>query len=615
MSSRSLQRPLSLSRSQQLHLWSDVVQLAVTQNGYSVDFKIKVLSFLRDGLYGDLVALADSMARTVYPSREEHYLAHQFAALVRKADFLPLGIDTAQAALDTLRSSEWRCKWQNRKMRAARRRPSYLDVLIHYARDYIIRTLSRNRPRDDSGFRDPSPDYGAIMGGCELTGGAVVGVHGDATNVWRKLCADDWSVTPDCFTLAQAAVGSSPQLAEMFLPVKGEISCWDVDAFASAFSDSVRFVDANKFSSVPKTAKTDRGIAVEPFLNLFVQTGINAELRRKLRLMGLDLSDQNINRELALHALEDRDDPYCTIDLSSASDTISTEVVRELLPPEWFDLLDKARTRVTRDAAGSIVATERFCSMGNGFCFPLQTLIFASLIYATQRLCGLPATDLDFSVYGDDLIVRRSVFAETIRTLKAFGFLPNSKKTFSEGPFRESCGVDSYLGHDVRPIELDTLGSVVKIYNLHNQSIRREYTTLYFAEIREHLRQFVRKNFSWYNLMCPYDPWVSGHGDQRVDGAFWVPLDVAMTSRRATYHRDTMSWSFPLLTPVPVVDKVPAEDSIRSRIALLIAALTGGSSRAPFVIRYTVEYAVRRFYGPCTWLPYAGFNRERWSPA
>lgn len=602
----------TLKRHQQLQLWSELVELAVTQNGYSIDFKVKVVSFLRERRYQDLVDLADGMARTVYPSREEHYLAHQFAALIRKADFLPLGIDTAQVALDSLRSSEWRCRWTNRKMRSARRRASGMDALIHYARDYIIRTLSRNRPRDESGFRDPSPDYGAIMRSCELTGGAVVGVHGNATNVWRKLCAESWSVTPDCFHLALAAVGSNPQLAEVFLPVRGQTVCWDVDAYASAFSDNVRLVEANLFSSVPKTAKTDRGIAVEPFLNLFVQTGINAELRRKLKLMGLDLSNQSVNQTLALHALEDRDDPYCTIDLSSASDTISTEVVRELLPPEWFDLLDAARSRVTHDAAGNVVATERFCSMGNGFCFPLQTLIFASLIYATQMVGGWSRDDLDFSVYGDDLIVRRSIFPEVIRTLKAFGFLPNSKKTFSEGPFRESCGVDSYLGQDVRPIELDTLDSVVKLYNLHNQSIRRKYATAYFASIREHIREFVLKNRSALFLLCPYDPTVSGHGSDRVDGAFWVPLDVAMTSRRATYHRNTGSWSFPLLVPAPVVDTVPATDSSGSRSAMLLVALTGGSSHTPFVLRYTSVYAVKRYYGPCTWLPYSGYNRERW---
>lgn len=603
MSSKTHEKQPSLSRAQQLQLWSEVVRLAVSHNGYSVDLKVKVLSFLNDGLYGDLVALADGMARTVYRTREEHYLAHQLAALIRKADFLPLGINTAQAALDTLRSSEWKCKWQNRKMRSARKRSSELDAYIHDARSFIVYVLSQGGKHDETGFRDPSPDYGAILHGCGLTGGAVVGVHGDATNVWRKVNAEDWTVTPDCFHLAQAAVGSNPQFAELFLPVRDGIVCWDVDAYASAFSDRVRFVDANIFSSVPKTAKTDRGIAVEPWLNLFVQSGINLVLRKKLSMIGLDLTSQRANQLLALYATEDRDDPYCTIDLSAASDTICIEVVRELLPPEWFDLLNSARTRYTRDEAGNIVATERFCSMGNGFCFPLQTLIFASLIFAAQRAEGYEGKDRDFAVYGDDLIVRKKYFSRTIRVLKAFGFKPNSKKTFSEGPFRESCGVDSYEGQDVRPIEIDTLESVVKIYNLHNQSLRREHSTSYFTEIREHLRNWVRKNFGWYNLLCPYDPWVSGHGDQRVDGAFWVPLDVAMTSRRATYHRELMSWSFPLLTPAPVADKVPTTNSAGSSIALLLAALTGGSSDAPFVLRYTVEYAVKRFWGPSTWEP------------
>lgn len=586
-------------------LWSDVVYEAVTHNGYEIDLKLKVLTWLRDGRDDLLINLADELSSVVHEDREKHYLAHQLASLIRKFPHLSLNVSPTAVCRENLRSTEWRAKWTNRKIRAARRRPSSIDSLVHYARQYIIKVLSQGEPRDDTGFRVPSPNLHRILGGCTLTGGSVVGVHGNATNVLRKL-ESRWSCTPDCYSLALAAVARNAQLSEMLLTNNQEFICWDPDAFASKFADKVVFVDANKGDSVAKTAKTDRGIAVEPWLNLFVQTGINAVLREKLAKCGLDLSSQQTNQDLALHATRELTDPdgYCTIDLSNASDSIATEVVRELLPPEWFELLNRARSRFTRfSGEEGYAATERFCSMGNGFCFPLQTLIFASIIYASGREVEYDSPN-DFSVYGDDLIVRKAIFERVIKNLRALGFQPNGRKTFSDGPFRESCGVDAHSGTDVRPIYCDGFETVSKIYNLHNQSIRRTYASTYFETIRVYLKRWMHKNRKKYYLVCPYDPTVKLDVEGRVDGAFWVPFDEAMTSRHARYHMDTGSWSFKLLYPEPRCDT--AEDvqpGPASTVALLWTSLTGGSSAAPFVLRYSQSFRLRRYWGPSGWLP------------
>lgn len=600
---RAQHNPVLDVRTQKL-LWSNVVREAVTHNSYEIDIQIKVLTWLEDGRDDLLLNLADELSSAVHEDREKHYLAHQLAALIRKFPHLSLDIDPKGVCRENLRSTEWRAKWVNRKIRASRKRPSSIDSLVHYARQYIVRVLSQGEPRDETGFRVPSPNLHKIFGRCSLTGGAVVGVHGNATNILRKL-EGSWSCTPDNYSYALAAVARNVQLSEMLLANNQEFICWDQDVFASKFADKVVLVDANIGSSVAKTAKTDRGIAVEPWLNLFVQTGINAVLRDKLAKCGLNLSSQKTNQDLALHATRDNDpDGYCTIDLSNASDSLATEVVRELLPPEWFEVLDRTRSRFTRLAGEEgYAATERFCSMGNGFCFPLQTLIFASIVYASARESDYDAP-FDFTVYGDDIIVRRGIFERVIHNLRVMGFQPNSRKTFSEGPFRESCGVDAHSGIDVRPIYCDGLDTVAKVYNLHNQSIRCTYTTEYFNSIRILLRKWMKKNRTKYFLVSPYDPTVRFDDEERVDGAFWVPFDVAITHRDARYHLDTWSWSFKLLYPEIVMDQADVcTHHPVMKCALTWAALTGGSSTAPFVLRYTQRFKLKRFWGPTGWLP------------
>lgn len=607
---RRLQHHPVLDVQTQKLLWSNVVYEAVTHNGYEIDLKLKVLTWLAEGRDDLLINLADELSSVVHEDREQHFLAHQLAALIRKFPHLSLGTNPTVVCRENLRSTEWRAKWTNRKIRAARRRPSSIDNLVHYARQYVMRVLSRGEPYDETGFRVPTPNLKKILSRCSLTGGSVVGVHGDATNVLRKL-ESDWSCTPDCYSLALAAVAHNAQLSEMLLIDDREFVCWDHDAYASKFADKVVFVDANKGDSVAKTAKTDRGIAVEPWLNLFVQTGINAVMRDKLAQCGLDLSSQQTNQDLALHATAELTDPdgYCTIDLSNASDSLATEVVRELLPPEWFELLNRARSRFTRfSGEEGYAATERFCSMGNGFCFPLQTLIFASIIYASARESGYDSPE-DFSVYGDDLIVRKAIFENVIKNLRALGFQPNSRKTFSDGPFRESCGVDAHSGADVRPIYCDGFESVSKVYNLYNQSIRRTYASEYFSTIRVYLRRWMKKNRKTFDLVCPYDPTVRLDKEGRVDGAFWVPFDEAMTSRDARYHIDTGSWSFTLLYPETKCDQAEINPSHPAmKIGLLWAALTGGSSASPFVLRYSQAFRKKRYWGPSGWLPEVSYT-------
>jgi len=94
---------------------------------------------------------------------------------------------------------------------------------------------------------------------------------------------------------------------------------------------------------------------------------------------------------------------------------------------------------------------EKFSSMGNGFTFELETLIFSAAVSAVYEMKGLVCTfGVDASVYGDDIIVRTEAAADVIAALKYIGFTTNSDKTFLNGYFRESCGGDYFNGVPVR---------------------------------------------------------------------------------------------------------------------------------------------------------------------
>lgn len=204
------------------------------------------------------------------------------------------------------------------------------------------------------------------------------------------------------------------------------------------------FVRGNRFTTVPKDATKDRGIAIEPGLNIWIQLGIGSAIRRRLRRVGVDLQEgQSLHNELARRA--SIDGGMATIDLSNASDTVGKELVSRLLPPDWYQLLDDARSRFTR-LGGTWYRLEKFSSMGNGFTFELETLVFYAL--------SLAAGATSVSVYGDDIIVNSSSGADVISVLRFFGFTPNPRKTFLTGAFRESCGGDYFLGWKCSPLRI-----------------------------------------------------------------------------------------------------------------------------------------------------------------
>jgi len=204
-------------------------------------------------------------------------------------------------------------------------------------------------------------------------------------------------------------------------------------------------VQGNRFTTVPKTAITDRGICIEPGVNIYLQKAVGSCIKSKiLRRWGHDILHAQ-SKHQSLACVASRTGSHATIDLESASDTVSAALVKFLLPPEWYDLLLSLRSPITY-VGGKRVVLEKFSSMGNGYTFELETIIFASLAHA----CGAGDYGDDFLVFGDDIIVRTEVASDLLELLQYCGFLPNKAKTHVTGPFRESCGGDFFNGHPVR---------------------------------------------------------------------------------------------------------------------------------------------------------------------
>jgi hypothetical protein len=365
-----------------------------------------------------------------------------------KSANLPLGIDVHKVALDSFYESERICKETNDRL------GHMLPPVASDASRWIARVLGTLTEKD--------LDF--VSNHFRFGPGATTGVKGHGCVQSDKYDAE-MHLTPELYPFYRTILG---------------------DRWWEHLRKPV-IVDGSKFTTVPKNAKTDRGIAIEPTLNIYVQLGIGALIRKRLAYFGLDLNTQENNRYLASIAYTEG---LATIDLSMASDLISWKTVMSLLPPRWFDLLLLAKSDFM-SVEGVSVELEKFSSMGNGFTFELETLIFASVVRSVvpKKLHHLT------SVYGDDIIVPQTYANDVIESLKFLGFKVNLKKSFLAGSFFESCGSDWFKNHSVRPFYLrQQKGSKIP----------------YVVQIANNLRNYANMRNNGYGCDSRFRPlWVS----------------------------------------------------------------------------------------------------------
>jgi len=234
--------------------------------------------------------------------------------------------------------------------------------------------------------------------------------------------------------------------------------------------------------TVPKKRDISRTICIEPAVNTYFQLGAAELLTEALRRStGIDIpTQQERNRMLASTASVTGE--YFTLDLSSASDSISMELVRHLWPRSTAGWLRTLRTPQCSLPDGRIIDLHMLGTMGNGTTFVVQTATFCALLWGVYDHLGIkrvnPVFDRpgshanrvgNFGVYGDDCIGASSALPLFARILKACGFKVNVDKTFCGVGFNESCGGDYYHGRDVRGVyirkDLSELSENFKAFN------------------------------------------------------------------------------------------------------------------------------------------------------
>jgi hypothetical protein len=364
-----------------------------------------------------------------------------------------------------------------------------------------------------------------------------------------------------------------------------------------------QYVDSSRLSFVPKNDRISRTICTEPVLNMYYQLGIGGILADRLKqYFGIMLENQaKVNREMARCGSEAG--LIATIDLESASDTISMNLIKDVVPKDQLSYFLACRSENTL-IRGQRHKLEMISSMGNGYTFPLQTVIFACAVRAVYSSLGIFKR---VAVFGDDIICESRAYQRLNSFLALLGFKVNEQKSFNTGPFRESCGHDCFKGSLVRGVYVKALSNPAEIYVAVNRLIEWsiEHRVLLEATIAYLLGHLPRK------LLVPMEANAS-------DG-LRVPLSVASRllkrDRNGAYVYKRLEWSPRRVS----IHRGQAPGSGR-RIAynpdgLILSCLVGETVARHLMSRDTGRWKTKRRVTPIWDLPYESPVTTDWRAA
>jgi hypothetical protein len=226
----------------------------------------------------------------------------------------------------------------------------------------------------------------------------------------------------------------------------------------------------SKVTLVPKTLKSPRIIALEPACMQYSQQAVLSILVNRIESYWLtaghvNFTDQTVNQRKAVMSSFDR--RYVTIDLSDASDRVPSGYALQMFSsnPDLKDAIESCRSTQARLPDGRIVRLRKFASMGSALCFPVEAMYFYTLcVMASLRVHNLPVSQRNIYicsrgiyVYGDDIVVPKYIADAVLSSLRKYNCKPNASKTFVNGNFRESCGVDAFKGVEITPTYLNEI--------------------------------------------------------------------------------------------------------------------------------------------------------------
>lgn len=243
-------------------------------------------------------------------------------------------------------------------------------------------------------------------------------------------------------------------------------------------------VFTSRLKFVAKDYKTSRSICMEPTSVMWAQQGVRRVLERAISEGPLSrhvtLKDQSQNQFASF--LGSLGFGLDTIDLSSASDSVSWELVKAIFPARILKHLHATRTRTVRiNKSAPSVEVKKFAPMGSALCFPTQCIVYSALTlylgmcefyqlrwdrpgilaerdieayyYQSHDLAGRDSRKMiPFRIYGDDIACDQRVTPSLVIALTSLGFEVNVEKSFmGDSAYRESCGAHHFRGHDVTP--------------------------------------------------------------------------------------------------------------------------------------------------------------------
>lgn len=405
--------------------------------------------------------------RSVRTEELSEYIADaQVRALFSKNPSLETGIDREDNAWQEFDRCERKCKETNEFFRALSRHPTFavrgddatkhnFDVLPSF---FLALLRAKKTIARVVGTRPPNiADLGLKFGP-----GATTGIKKKHAS-WQQKLAQMPSCSDELYhsRFFDDLLRSLPH----WLRSHGEEEfVLDDEGYISQYFVLPVAIRQSMLQFVAKNAEIDRAIIVQPTLNSMLQAGIEGWMKKALRKVGIDLSDQFRNQQLARFGSLTGE--RATLDLKSASDLKARELVKFLFSEEWFELLSAASCRAVR-YEDRILTMEKMSSMGSGITFPLETLIFWALARAVAKHPS------DVCAYGDDIICNTEDAEAVMTVLTQAGFDVNFSKSYVDGPFRESCGADYYKGIDTRPTFVKNILSFSTLFTIHNSFYRR----------------------------------------------------------------------------------------------------------------------------------------------
>lgn len=259
------------------------------------------------------------------------------------------------------------------------------------------------------------------------------------------------------------------------LSVEQNPLCREAELVRQAKHGEIEIVEAGNFTMVVKSYKKKRTVVTEASANTFFQLGMGAVMERVLEeCTGFSPRNQaSRNSELArIGSLNGR---IATVDMKQCSDYIALGCVRYMYPKtvsEWISIL---RTKKVRIPGVGVIPLFMTSTMGNGTTFPMQTALLTAVVLGVYKTLDIEAIRFsddrqgNYGVWGDDVALDQRAFNLFCKTVECLGLIVNRDKSFAEGPFRESCGHDWYLGRDVRGVYVKRYTTVQDLYSIYNR--------------------------------------------------------------------------------------------------------------------------------------------------